>query len=117
MSEYMERFNVHRLIGSPPGYIGHGEGGILTEAVRRNPYCVVLFDEIEKAHKDIFNVLLQIMEDGRLKDSEVLCLVYQRYCLKVYACTVGVGSCFGIHCVFTISVGGFALIATLWLKA
>ncbi|MDU7150209.1 MAG: ATP-dependent Clp protease ATP-binding subunit [Clostridium sp.] len=69
MSEYMEKHSVARLIGAPPGYIGHDEGGQLTEAVRRNPYSVILLDEIEKAHPDVFNILLQIMEDGRLTDS------------------------------------------------
>ena len=69
MSEYMERHSVSRLIGSPPGYIGHEEGGQLTEKVRRKPYSVVLFDEIEKAHEDVFNLLLQVMEDGQLTDS------------------------------------------------
>ncbi len=69
MSEYMERHSVSRLIGSPPGYIGHEEGGQLTEKVRRKPYAVVLFDEIEKAHEDVFNLLLQVMEDGQLTDS------------------------------------------------
>ena len=69
MSEYMEKFNVSRLVGSPPGYIGHDEGGQLTERVRRRPYSVVLFDEIEKAHPDVMNMLLQIMEEGRLTDS------------------------------------------------
>ncbi len=69
MSEYMEKHAVSRLIGAPPGYIGYDEGGQLTEAVRRKPYAVVLFDEIEKAHMDVFNVLLQIMDDGRLTDS------------------------------------------------
>jgi ATP-dependent Clp protease ATP-binding subunit ClpC len=70
MSEYMERFSVSRLVGAPPGYVGHEEGGQLTEAVRRNPYCVVLLDEIEKAHPDVFNILLQVLEDGRLTDSQ-----------------------------------------------
>ena len=69
MSEYMERHSVSRLIGSPPGYVGHEEGGQLTEKVRRKPYAVVLFDEIEKAHEDVFNLLLQVMEDGQLTDS------------------------------------------------
>jgi ATP-dependent Clp protease ATP-binding subunit ClpC len=69
MSEYMEKFSVSRLIGSPPGYVGHEEGGQLTEAVRRKPYCVVLFDEIEKAHPDVAQLLLQVLEDGRLTDS------------------------------------------------
>lgn len=69
MSEYMEKFSVNRLIGSPPGYVGHDEGGQLTEAVRTNPYSVVLLDEIEKAHPDIYNILLQIMDDGHITDS------------------------------------------------
>ncbi|MBD3349029.1 MAG: AAA domain-containing protein [Candidatus Eisenbacteria bacterium] len=69
MSEYMERFAVSRLVGAPPGYIGYEEGGQLTERVRRRPYCVVLFDEIEKAHPDVFNILLQVLEDGQLTDS------------------------------------------------
>ena len=68
--EYMESFNVSRLVGAPPGYVGYDEGGELTEAVRRNPYSIVLFDEIEKAHKDVFNILLQILDDGRLTDSQ-----------------------------------------------
>ena len=70
MSEYMERHTVSRLIGSPPGYVGHEEGGQLTEKVRRHPYSVVLFDEIEKAHEDVWNILLQILEDGRITDSQ-----------------------------------------------
>ena len=70
MSEYMEAHSVSRLIGAPPGYVGYDEGGQLTEAVRRNPYSIVLFDEIEKAHKDIFNVLLQILDDGRITDGQ-----------------------------------------------
>ncbi len=70
MSEYMERFSVSRLVGAPPGYVGYDEGGQLTEAVRRNPYCVVLLDEIEKAHPEVFNILLQVTEDGRLTDSQ-----------------------------------------------
>ncbi|HMT27036.1 MAG TPA: AAA family ATPase, partial [Candidatus Absconditabacterales bacterium] len=70
MSEYMEKHSVARLIGSPPGYIGYDEGGQLTEAVRRKPYSVILFDEIEKAHQDVFNVLLQVLDDGRLTDSK-----------------------------------------------
>jgi len=70
MSEYMEKHTVSRLIGAPPGYVGYEEGGILTEAVRRRPYCVVLFDEIEKAHRDVFNILLQVLDDGRLSDSQ-----------------------------------------------
>ena len=70
MSEYMEKFSVSRLIGAPPGYVGYDEGGQLTEAVRRKPYSVVLFDEIEKAHPDVFNVLLQVLDDGRITDSQ-----------------------------------------------
>ncbi len=70
MSEYMEKFSVSRLIGAPPGYVGYDEGGQLTEAVRRNPYSIVLLDEVEKAHPDVFNILLQIMDDGRITDSK-----------------------------------------------
>ena len=70
MSEYMEKFSVSRLIGAPPGYVGYEEGGQLTEAVRRHPYCVILFDEVEKAHPDVFNVLLQVLDDGRITDSQ-----------------------------------------------
>ena len=70
MTEYMEKFSVSRLIGAPPGYVGYDEGGQLTEAVRRKPYSVVLFDEIEKAHPDVFNILLQILDDGRVTDSQ-----------------------------------------------
>ena len=70
MSEYQEKFSVTRLIGAPPGYVGYDEGGQLTEAVRRKPYSVVLFDEIEKAHPDVFNILLQVLDDGRLTDNK-----------------------------------------------
>ena len=70
MSEYMEKYSVSRLIGAPPGYVGYEEGGQLTEAVRRKPYAVVLFDEIEKAHPDVFNILLQVLDDGRITDSQ-----------------------------------------------
>ena len=70
MSEYMEKFSVSRLIGAPPGYVGYDEGGQLTEAVRRHPYCVILFDEVEKAHPDVFNILLQVLDDGRITDSQ-----------------------------------------------
>ena len=70
MSEYMEKHTVSRLVGSPPGYVGYEEGGQLTEAVRRKPFAVVLFDEVEKAHPDVFNTLLQILEDGRLTDAQ-----------------------------------------------
>jgi ATP-dependent Clp protease ATP-binding subunit ClpB len=70
MSEFMERHAVARLIGAPPGYVGYDEGGVLTEAVRRRPYQVILFDEVEKAHEDVFNVLLQVLDDGRLTDGQ-----------------------------------------------
>ena len=70
MSEFMEKHSVARLIGAPPGYVGYEEGGVLTEAVRRRPYQVVLFDEVEKAHSDVFNVLLQVLDDGRLTDGQ-----------------------------------------------
>ena len=70
MSEYMEKHSVARLIGAPPGYVGYEEGGTLTEAVRRRPYQVILFDEIEKAHSDVFNILLQVLDDGRLTDGQ-----------------------------------------------
>jgi ATP-dependent Clp protease ATP-binding subunit ClpB len=70
MSEYMEKHSVSRLIGAPPGYVGYDEGGQLTEAVRRRPYAVILLDEVEKAHPDVFNVLLQVLDDGRLTDGQ-----------------------------------------------
>jgi len=70
MSEYMEKHSVSRLIGAPPGYVGYEAGGQLTEAIRRKPYCVLLFDEIEKAHKDVFNILLQILDEGRVTDGQ-----------------------------------------------
>ena len=70
MTEYMEKYSVSRLIGAPPGYVGYDEGGQLTEAVRRRPYSVVLFDEVEKAHPDVFNILLQVLDDGRITDSQ-----------------------------------------------
>merc|ERR1719207_67517 len=70
MSEYMEKHSVSRLIGAPPGYVGYDEGGVLTEAVRRRPYQVVLFDEVEKAHPDVFNLLLQVLDDGILTDGQ-----------------------------------------------
>ena len=70
MTEYMEKHSVSRLIGAPPGYVGYEEGGQLTEAVRRKPYSVVLFDEVEKAHPDVFNILLQVLDDGRITDSQ-----------------------------------------------
>lgn len=77
MSEYMEKHAISRLIGAPPGYVGHEEGGQLTEAVRRKPYSVVLFDEIEKAHPDVFNLLLQVLDDGRLTDSKGACIDFR----------------------------------------
>ena len=77
MSEYMEKFSVSRLIGAPPGYVGYEEGGQLTEAVRRKPYSVILFDEIEKAHPDVFNVLLQVLDDGRVTDSQGRCVDFK----------------------------------------
>lgn len=70
MSEYMEKHSVSKMIGSPPGYVGHEEGGQLSEKVRRNPYSVILFDEIEKAHPDVFNILLQVLDDGHITDSQ-----------------------------------------------
>ena len=70
MSEFMEKHAVARLIGAPPGYVGYDEGGVLTEAVRRRPYQVILFDEVEKAHEDVFNILLQVLDDGRLTDGQ-----------------------------------------------
>jgi ATP-dependent Clp protease ATP-binding subunit ClpB len=70
MSEFMEKHAVARLIGAPPGYVGYEEGGYLTEAVRRKPYCVILLDEVEKAHPDVFNILLQVLDDGRLTDGQ-----------------------------------------------
>src|SRR6185436_8084850 len=70
MSEYMEKHAVSRMIGAPPGYVGYDEGGALTEAVRRKPHCVILLDEVEKAHSDVFNILLQILDEGRLTDGQ-----------------------------------------------
>ena len=70
MSEYMEQHSVAKMIGSPPGYVGHEEGGQLSEQVRRHPYSVILFDEIEKAHPDVFNILLQVLDDGHITDSQ-----------------------------------------------
>ena len=79
MTEYMEKHTVARLIGAPPGYVGYDEGGQLTEAVRRRPYSVVLFDEIEKAHPDVFNVLLQVLDDGRLTDGQGRTVDFQQH--------------------------------------
>lgn len=89
MSEYMEKFNVSKLIGAPPGYVGFNEGGQLTEKVRRKPYCIILLDEIEKAHPDIFNILLQIMEDGTLTDASGLKVSF-RNCIVIMTTNVGV---------------------------
>ncbi len=89
MSEYMERFSVSRLLGAPPGYVGYEEGGQLTEAVRRNPYSVVLLDEIEKAHPDVFNILLQVMEDGQLTDSQGRTVDF-RHIILIMTSNVGV---------------------------
>src|SRR5213595_2796183 len=88
MSEYMEKHSVSRLVGSPPGYIGYDEGGQLTEAVRRKPYCVLLLDEIEKAHPDVFNILLQILEDGRLTDAQGRTVDF-RHCIVIMTSNIG----------------------------
>jgi ATP-dependent Clp protease ATP-binding subunit ClpB len=88
MSEYMERHTVARLIGAPPGYVGYEEGGQLTEAVRRKPYSVILFDEIEKAHQDVFNILLQIMDDGRLTDSQGRTVDFKN-CIVIMTSNIG----------------------------
>ena len=79
MSEYMEKHSVSRLVGSPPGYVGYEEGGQLSEKVRRNPYSVILFDEIEKAHPDVFNILLQVLDDGHITDSQGRTGGFQEY--------------------------------------
>jgi ATP-dependent Clp protease ATP-binding subunit ClpB len=89
MSEYMEKHAVSRLIGAPPGYVGHEDGGQLTEAVRRHPYCVVLFDEVEKAHPDVFNILLQVLDDGRITDSKGKTV---DFCNTVIVMTSNIGS-------------------------
>jgi ATP-dependent Clp protease ATP-binding subunit ClpC len=88
MSEYMERHSVSKLVGAPPGYVGFGQGGTLTEAVRRKPFTILLFDEIEKAHPDVFNILLQMMEDGRLTDSQGRVVSFKN-CLIVLTSNVG----------------------------
>lgn len=88
MSEYMERHTVARLLGAPPGYVGHDEGGQLTEAVRRNPYCVVLLDEMEKAHPDVFNILLQVLDDGRLTDGQGRVVNFKN-CIIIMTSNVG----------------------------
>ena len=89
MSEYMEKHAVSRLIGAPPGYVGHEDGGQLTEAVRRHPYSVVLFDEVEKAHPDVFNILLQVLDDGRITDSKGKTV---DFCNTVIVMTSNIGS-------------------------
>ena len=88
MSEYMEKHTVSRLIGAPPGYVGYEEGGQLTEAVRRRPYSVLLLDEIEKAHPDVFNVLLQLLEDGRLTDGQGRTVDF-RNCVVIMTSNIG----------------------------
>ncbi len=90
MSEYMEKFSVSRLIGSPPGYVGYEEGGQLTEAVRRKPYSVILFDEIEKAHEDVFNIFLQIFDDGRLTDNKGKTVDFKN-CIIIMTSNIGSG--------------------------
>ncbi len=91
MSEYMEQHSVARMIGAPPGYIGHEEGGQLTEAARRRPYSVILFDEMEKAHPEVFNVLLQLLDDGRLTDSKGNTINF-RNCIIIFTSNVGSSS-------------------------
>ena len=91
MSEYMEKHSVSRLVGAPPGYVGYEEGGQLTEAVRRRPYAVILLDEIEKAHPDVFNVLLQIMDDGRLTDGQGRTVDFKNTVL-IMTCNLGGGA-------------------------
>jgi ATP-dependent Clp protease ATP-binding subunit ClpB len=88
MSEYMEKHSVSRMIGAPPGYVGYDEGGALTEAVRRRPYQVILFDEVEKAHPDVFNVLLQVLDDGRLTDGQGRTVDF-RNCLLIMTSNLG----------------------------
>ncbi len=96
MSEYMEKHSVSKLIGSPPGYVGYGEGGQLTERVRRRPYSIILFDEIEKAHPDVFHLLLQILEDGRLTDSGGRCVDFRNTVL-IMTSNLGLGTPQGSH--------------------
>jgi ATP-dependent Clp protease ATP-binding subunit ClpB len=110
MSEYMEKHAVARLIGAPPGYVGYEEGGQLTEAVRRRPYAVVLFDEIEKAHPDVFNILLQILDDGRLTDSQGRTVDFRN---TVIIMTSNVGSSF----ILEHARGDWALVETSVLQA
>jgi len=94
MSEYMEKHSVSRLIGAPPGYVGYEEGGQLSERVRRKPYCVVLFDEVEKAHSDVFNVLLQVLDDGRITDGQGRTVDFRN---TVIILTSNIGSQFITH--------------------
>jgi ATP-dependent Clp protease ATP-binding subunit ClpB len=110
MSEYMEKHAVARLIGAPPGYVGYEEGGQLTEAVRRRPYSVILFDEIEKAHPDVFNILLQILDDGRLTDSQGRTVDFRN---SVIIMTSNVGSMF----ILEHARGDWALVETQVMAA
>lgn len=88
MGEYMEKHSVSRLIGAPPGYVGHEEGGQLTEAVRRRPYSVLLFDEVEKAHAEVFNILLSLLDDGRLTDGKVSSMTHRLHCFAFLHATL-----------------------------
>ena len=102
MTEYMEKFSVSRLIGAPPGYVGYEEGGQLTEAVRRHPYSVVLFDEVEKAHPDVFNILLQVLDDGR-----ITCLLYTSI-FRIKSSINGMGSIVPMkHTIAAVTHGTF----------
>src|SRR5699024_6659922 len=103
MSEYMEKFSVSRLVGAPPGYVGYEEGGMLTEKVRRKPYSVILLDEIEKAHPDVFNILLQVLDDGILTDSlgrkvdfrnTIIIMTYNIGARDIRDIVQGIGYCF-----------------------
>ena len=89
MSEYMDRFSTSRLIGAPPGYVGYDEGGQLTEAVRRNPHSVILFDELEKAHEDVLNLLLQVMDEGTLTDGKGRTVSFKN---NIFVMTSNIGS-------------------------
>ncbi|MCL2807357.1 MAG: AAA family ATPase [Coriobacteriia bacterium] len=109
MSEYMEKFSVQRLIGAPPGYVGYDEGGQLTEAVRRRPYCVILLDEIEKAHPDVYNILLQVFDDGRLTDGQGRVVSFKN---AVIIMTSNVGSQF-IRDFYLHGSGGSSTLAKL----
>ena len=105
MSEYMEKHAVARMIGAPPGYVGYEEGGQLTEHLRRKPYSVVLFDEIEKAHPDVFNALLQILEDGRLTDGQGRTVSF-RNAVVVMTSNVGSGTMKETHIGFSVHARG-----------